>query len=138
MGLVVDERGMKEFEIQPPVEGANTLFAQFSVVKLDEVVRAVRAAADVPEDMPAYFEENYPEMSDALVEKICLLAVGETPADDFDDAQISHVEEPDANTVHLCLRESPEKWESGDLVYFRGKRWIVGTRQDCQLVLKHF
>ena len=128
----------KEYELEVPKEGANTLFAQFSVVKVDEVVRMVKDAVERPEDIAEYLEEAYPEMSAALVEKIALLAVGETPGDDFDLDALAGVEQEDEKTVHVTLHQGAENWESGDLVYFRGKRWIVGSRTDATLVLKHF
>ena len=128
----------KEYELEVPKEGANTLFAQFSVVKVDEVVRMVKDAVERPEDIPEYLEEAYPEMSAGLVEKIALLAVGETPGDDFDLDVLAGVEQPDENTVNVTLHKGAENWESGDLVYFRGQRWIVGSRTDAKLVLKHF
>lgn len=123
---------MKQFEIKTPKEGVNTIVAQFTALKLDEVVEAVKAA----EDPQLFVQKLYPDLAEGLVDKILTLARGETPADDFaeDDATI---DERDETTLAVDLG-GEDGYVAGDLVYLRGRRWVVGSREDDAFVLKAF
>jgi len=123
---------MKQFEIKPPSEGVNTLVAKFAAFKLDEVVEAVRAT----EDRPAYIAEHYPDVDERIVAKILTLAKGETPADDFEEIE-GMVEDQDELTLVVDLG-GEDGYVAGDLVYLRGRRWVVGSRIDDRFVLKSF
>ena len=126
---------MKQFEIENPKEGVNTLVAQFAAFKLDEVVDAVRGA----EDARAYMAGNYPDLDEGLVGKILTLAKGEIPADDFEEVE-GMVEERDETTLVVDLG-GKDAYVAGDLIYLRGRRWVVGshtTTDDDRFVLKSF
>ena len=123
---------MKHFEIKTPKEGVNTIVAQFAAFKLDEVVEAVQAS----DDAPAYMAQHYSDLAEGLVDKILTLARGETPADDFAEGDAS-VDERDENTLAVDLG-GEDGYVAGDLVYLRGRRWVVGSREENAFVLKAF
>ena len=125
---------MKQFELDPPEEGVNTIVAQFAAFKVDEVVAAVQASGD----HEAHMDENYPDVGSHIRDKILTLARGETPADDFvEGGDGVAVEDVDENTLTVDLG-GEDDYVAGDLIYFRGRRWVVGSRVDDTLVLKAF
>jgi hypothetical protein len=120
------------FEIKKPAEGANTLFAQFSVFRLDEILAEMRQA----EDPEAYLQTSYSDVAVHVLEKLRVLARGETPPDDFEESDVRLFELLDARTLVVELED--DRYQPGDLLYVRGERWVVGTRKDSRLTLKRF
>ena len=132
---------MSEFEIAWPQDGLGILVTQFAGLKIDEYVREVRRLVDDaagPDEVHAYVEQTYPEISDRLRRKISLLVCGITPPDDLADEDVVRLAARDERTLDVEMATSSHPFEAGDVIYMQGKRWVVGTRNGACMLLKRF
>lgn len=133
---------MKEFEIAVPREGLGTLVTQFAGLKIDEYVSEVRELVDGAasvDEVRAHVEQTYPEISERLRQKISLLVCGITPPDDLSENDfVGASASGDGRTLDIEMATSSHPFEAGDVIYMRGARWVVGTRNGACMLLKRF
>ena len=132
---------MREFDISRPKEGLDTLVAQFAGLKIDEYVHKAQEAVGPdasPEAIRSHLAEHHADLSPRLVEKVVFLARGMTPPDDFSEQEVGTLEKPDDRTLEVEFTSGEHDYTPGDVLFFEGTRWVVGSRSEASYVLKRF
>lgn len=131
---------MNRIQISQPKEGADTLVAQFAILKVLEVLERVKKLEwgdPSPRQIEEYLGKTFTELSPRMRKKIELLARGLTPPDDFRDDDCRQVTRIKDTILELELQPPRRDLQAGEMAYFRGKRWLITKYEGDVMTLKH-
>lgn len=129
------------FNISRPRQGMQTLVAQFSFLQIERTiseVKELKARNASESEVLQLIQRRHKDLDSRSQKKILQLCLGITPSDDFSEDDLVSVREVKATSLDVELKEPREEFQSGEIVFFRGLRWVIASRRGNSLSLKQF